>query len=335
MMKLSVSLPDEERVKRIVSAIRAEEQRLRSKYPILKHQDLIGFSILLVSLLGMVGSAALYFYNIIPAWLCITLSAIMASISHELEHDLIHRQYFRSNRFMHNFMMLTVWIMRPNTVNPWYRRGMHFLHHQVSGTNKDIEERLVGNGIAYGFMRYLVMFDGLLGMVARRAVLRKDIKDFSVREILHAAFPLATLYFAVWYGFLAFHSFDAVMGEAVAYPLWLISLVDLVNFAVVVLIAPNFIRSACLNFVTSAMHYYGGVSGVIQQTQVLKGWFMWPLHLFCFNFGSTHGIHHFVVGQPFYIRQMLAKKAHKVMKENGVRFNDLKTFMHANRYLPS
>ena len=234
---------------------------------------------------------------------------------------------------MHNLMMLVVWVMRPNTVNPWYRRGMHFLHHKVSGTEKDLEERLVGNGIAYGFMRYLVMFDGLIGMIARRAILRKDIDGFSVRRVLHAALPFATLYFATWYVFLGFHAFDALMGAN--YPLWLLNVMNVINFMVVVLIAPNFIRSGCLNFVTSAMHYYGGVSSLIQQTQILKPWFFAPLHLFCCNFGSTHAIHHFVVGQPFYIRQMVAKVAHKVMVENGVRFNDLNTFQAANRWLPA
>jgi len=56
------------------------------------------------------------------------------------------------------------------------------------------------------------------------------------------------------------------------------------------------------------------------------------MQAFCFNFGSTHGIHHFVVKEPFYIRQMTTKVAHKVMAEMGVRFNDLGTFTRANRY---
>jgi len=321
----------EERIQRIVQGIRAEEARLRDKYPILKYQDLIGFSIMLFSLAGMATSAYFFYLEMIPAWLCIILSAFFASVSHELEHDLIHRQYFKKNALMHNLMMLVVWIMRPNTVNPWYRRGMHFLHHKKSGTEKDLEERLVGNGIAYGLMRYLVMFDGLLGLLARHAVLRKDIDNFSVRELLSAAFPLATLYFGLWYLFLGFHTLNFFV--EMTYPLWFIHIMDLVNFLVVILIAPNFIRSGCLNFVTSAMHYYGNVSNIIQQTQILKPWFFAPLHLFCFNFGSTHAIHHFVVGQPFYIRQMVAKAAHKVMVENGVRFNDLSTFINANRWL--
>ena len=100
----------------------------------------------------------------------------------------------------------------------------------------------------------------------------------------------------------------------------------------VVIIAPNFLRSACLNLVTSYMHYYGNVRNLLQQTQVIKGWFMWPFNLFCFNFSGTHSIHHFVIQQPFYLRQMVAESAHKLMKENGVRFNDFSTFNQGNRF---
>ncbi|MCR8923584.1 fatty acid desaturase [Dasania sp. GY-MA-18] len=334
-MKLSDSLQSlhvEERVQRIVTTIRAEEARLRAKYTFLKYQDLIGLAIMLFSLAGMLGSAALYYYEAIPVWAAIVLAAIFASLSHELEHDLIHRQYFKKNAFMHNLMMWVVWIMRPNTINPWYRRKLHFLHHKTSGTQQDLEERLVGNGIGNFLLRYLVMFDGLLGMLVRRKILAKEVDEFDVEKMLSSAFPIAVLYFTAWYAFLVFHGVDFLWGAELAYPEWLLSIVAGLNFLVVVLIAPNFLRSGCLNFVTSHMHYYGGVDNILQQTQVLKGWFMFPFHLFCFNFGSTHGIHHFVVGQPFYIRQMVAKVAHKVMKENGVRFNDLKTFINANRY---
>jgi hypothetical protein len=38
------------------------------------------------------------------------------------------------------------------------------------------------------------------------------------------------------------------------------------------------------------------------------------------------------VKEPFYIRQLTAGVAHKVMREQGVRFNDLATFKRANRF---
>lgn len=36
--------------------------------------------------------------------------------------------------------------------------------------------------------------------------------------------------------------------------------------------------------------------------------------------------------EPFYIRQMTAPVAHRVMREMGVRFNDIGTFARANRW---
>jgi hypothetical protein len=71
---------------------------------------------------------------------------------------------------------------------------------------------------------------------------------------------------------------------------------------------------------------------VMQQCQVLNPWWLMPLQLFCFNFGSTHAIHHFAVKEPFYVRQWNAGIAHKVMRQMGVRFNDLGTFGRANRF---
>lgn len=57
------------------------------------------------------------------------------------------------------------------------------------------------------------------------------------------------------------------------------------------------------------------------------------MQAFCFNFGSSHGIHHFVVKEPFYIRQLTVPVAHEVMREMGVRFNDFGTFERANRFV--
>jgi hypothetical protein len=64
------------------------------------------------------------------------------------------------------------------------------------------------------------------------------------------------------------------------------------------------------------MHYYGDVEAgnAMQQTQVLNKWYFIPMQMFCFNFGSTHAIHHFVVNETFYVRQFTAAKAHKVMQ---------------------
>ncbi|MFT6897970.1 MAG: fatty acid desaturase [Paraglaciecola sp.] len=325
----------QQRSRHIIRAIRSEEHYWRQRYPILQYQNWLGMGILLLALGIMLTSGYLYYMELIPAWACIVVAALGASVSHEIEHDLIHRQYFRHQPLIYNVMMLLTWLMRPNTVNPWYRRGMHLLHHKTSGTSKDLEERLVGNGITFGITRFVVMFDGFLGLCLRHRVLRREVDNFSVRKLLSATFPLASLYFITWYGFLLFHGYDALVeginpGSNGPYPGWLVQLMNTVDFAVVVLIAPNVIRSACLNFITSNMHYYGNVHNLLQQTQILDRWYFYPLQLFCCNFGSTHSIHHFVVSQPFYLRQLVATKAHKVMREQGVRHNDLSTFVMSN-----
>ena len=102
----------------------------------------------------------------------------------------------------------------------------------------------------------------------------------------------------------------------------------------VVYMLPSLLRTFCLHFISSNMHYYGDVqtNNPLQQTQVLNAWWLLPFQLFCFNFGSTHAIHHFVVKETFYVRQLTARRAHEVMREVGVRFNDIGTFRRANRY---
>ena len=50
------------------------------------------------------------------------------------------------------------------------------------------------------------------------------------------------------------------------------------------------------------------------------------------NAPRRFAIHHFVLKEPFYIRQLTVPFAHKVMREMGVRFNDFGTSAHANRW---
>jgi len=321
-----------EQTKAIISAIRAEEAALRARYPFLSNQNTIGMLILILSASAMIGLGSLYYHAVIPAWLAIVLIAMVASISHELEHDLIHRQYFSKVPLVHNFMMLVVWLMRPNTVNPWFRRHMHLHHHQVSGTEQDLEERLVGNGIKNPFKRLLVVMDGLLGLILFRKVYEKEIKGFSFSKVFHAAFPIATAYFVVLYSMIVYHALNMFVPMESYTPALLAPVVSLFEFLMIVLVLPNIIRSTSLNFVTSSMHYYGGVSNLHQQTHIITSkWFI-PFHLFCFNFGQTHTIHHFVPNQPFYIRQWISNKVNQVMKQQGVRFNDFESLKNANAF---
>ncbi len=198
-------LTAKQNIQAIVAAIKVEEQQLRARYPVLQKQNGIALGILFLSLSALVGVAQLYYYAFIPAWLCIILAAFITSISHELEHDLIHKQYFSKQPLIHNFMMLTVWLMRPNTVNPWYRRKIHLHHHKVSGTEQDLEERLVGNGIKNPFLRAVVISDGLLGLLINSQRFSKEIRGFKFFRVFNAGFPIATAYFAILYGLVGYY----------------------------------------------------------------------------------------------------------------------------------
>ncbi|MEK6235759.1 MAG: fatty acid desaturase [Planctomycetales bacterium] len=328
------SWPDREQARKISAVIRAAEKRLRRKYPLLNHQDLIGTLILVFSVCGFVGSSALYLGGLIPAWLCVVFNALFASLLHELEHDLIHNLYFHRRPWAHNAMMLVVWVFRGNTINPWYRRRLHLLHHKESGQHTDLEERLIGLGMRYGFPRLLSTLDGLVGSLARYQELSK-IPACQPRSLILAGVPMMTFFSLVWHGWLLYHATTiiiALLGFSLEAPPWLALLVSILNAAAVVYALPNVLRQTSLNIVSSSIHYYGDVNGLLQQTQVADAWFLWPLQLFCFNFGGTHAIHHFVASQPFYLRQMIARPARAAMKKHGVRFNDMGAVGRANRF---
>ncbi|MDX1669707.1 MAG: fatty acid desaturase, partial [Limnobacter sp.] len=158
---------DQKRIAVIKSEILAEGDRIRQKYPILKHQDAIGMGILLFSILGAVGTGYLYLEGLLAWYVTIPVIAIFLSFTHELEHDLIHYMYFRKNKFMHNLMMALVWLCRPSTINPWARRHLHLHHHKHSGTETDLEERAITNGEKFTPKRLLMMLDLELSIVLR------------------------------------------------------------------------------------------------------------------------------------------------------------------------
>jgi hypothetical protein len=336
----NVLLTDTQKALHIRQVVTTAGQQLRERHPWLKHQNAIGAGILALSLLGMIGCAAAYAYGVLPAWACIALVAIFASFTHELEHDLIHWMYFRRQPVVHHLMMALVWLARPSTVNPWARRHLHFNHHKFSGSEQDIEERAITNGERWGVRRLIMVGDNVQSVLLR---LHKAPPGRRKKMLLRAAagyFPLGWLNWSAWYCFLGFHAISgasALLGHDIAWSAGTLRAMHALDFVTVVLIAPNVLRTFCLHFVSSNTHYYGDVEAdnVIQQTQVLNPRWMLPLQLFCFNFGATHAIHHFVVKEPFYIRQMTAPTAHKVMREMGVRFNDTGTFRRANRWNPA
>ncbi|MBC7698882.1 fatty acid desaturase [Aquabacterium sp.] len=342
---------DLQRTQLIRQQVSALGNAARSRHPWLAHQNAIGMTIQVIAIAGMGLCSSLYLAGWLPWWGAIPLIGMLASLTHEIEHDLIHLLYFKQHPWVQHALLLAGWLSRPSTVNPWMRRHMHFHHHKKAGDASDFEERAITNGERWGLKRLLMTMDNMLAIVLRPVtmhhILRQYIKDVEnprTRAEWTAAlgrkalsyFPLGHAFWAGWHAFVVFHLADLIatgLGQPIAWSagmLWAMSVLDAVT---VCLIAPNILRNFCLQFISSNMHYYGDVEvgNVMQQTQVLNHPLFWPMQLFCFNFGSTHAIHHFVVGQPFYLRQMIASQAHEILRSHGVRFNDLGTFQRANR----
>lgn len=341
---------DVQKIEVIRKEVAKAGKEIREKYPILKHQNAIGFSIFLLSVSAIFLMSYLFLVGKVSVWVMIFSNAFWMSLLHELEHDLIHFQYFQKKKIIQDFMLFVGWILRPLTVNPWIRRHLHFHHHKYSGTLHDVEERGVTNGEKWGIMRLIKTPDLLLGGILRMHILAHDIKSevkkgnlprsqalkfkkFSSVSLL----PFGLLTYFIWYFFLIHFviiGFTNLFNITYASPAWSLNLLSIVSPFVYIIIIPNLIRQFCLHFITSNMHYFGDVESgnIMQQTQVLTAWWTFPFQLFCFFFGHTHAIHHFVVNETFYIRHFTRKRAHEVMKQEGVRFNDIGTFKRANRF---
>ena len=347
----ALAMTDAQKAEHIKSTVLAAGVELRARHGWLRHQDAIGASIMIISLLGMIASGTLYVQGVIAWWICVPVTAIFASFIHELEHDLIHIMYFRKQPKIINFMLLMGWIARASTVSPFVRRKLHLHHHKFSGTESDLEERGITNGERWGLRRLLMTGDNMLAVYLRPMTMRNATKAYiqsqkpkskaevhaMVKEQVGAYFPLGNIYYALFHGWIVWHlvSFGAATtGYAITLPSWAVTGLNGLDIFAVVYMLPAFLRTFCLHFISSNMHYYGDVEAknVMQQCQVLNPWWLMPMHLFCFNFGSTHAIHHFAVKEPFYIRQANAKIAHKVMREMGVRFNDYAALKRANRF---
>lgn len=347
----SPPLTDAQKTERIKQVVMAASEDLRARYPILRHQDAIGASIMAVSLLGMIGSGLLYVQGVIAWWVCVPVTAIFASFIHELEHDLIHLMYFRNKPWANDLMLALGWLARASTVSPFVRRKLHFHHHKVSGTESDLEERGITNGERWGLRRLLMTGDNMLAVYLRPLTMLKATKAYVRaqkpasaaqakaigREQLRGYFPIGNLYYLLFHTWVVTHVvlFAAqALGQPIALSAGLQAALGYLDIFGVVYALPCVLRTFSLHFISSNMHYYGDVEArnVMQQCQVLNAWWLAPLHLFCFNFGSTHAIHHFVVKETFYVRQLTARKAHAVMREMGVRFNDFGTFRRANRW---
>lgn len=324
--------------------------QLKETYPLLKHQNGLGMSIFLFAIIAIVTVSFGWYQSVLPTWLMIAVNAFFMGVLHEIEHDLIHWLYFRKHKVIHHFMLFTVWILRPLTVNPWIRRTLHHHHHKFSGTLHDVEERSVTNGEAWSIKRLLTTPDVVLGGLLR---LRRMFSDMDqevkngnlkletsskLKQIMFLSIVPVTIFaHVVLYFFFAdllFAWLNARFAVDLSFPHYVNNMLISLNVLIYTILLPNLLRQFCLHFITSNMHYFGDIEegNVIEQTQVLNIWWTYPMQLFCFFFGWTHSIHHFVVNETFYVRHIGRKKAQEVLRQYGVRFNYLGTFKRANRF---
>jgi len=321
-----------DRTRCIRAVIHSEEQRLRATRPWLAHQDFLGMMCFWGSLATMVCIAALYLRGSLVWWMAVPLMALPISILHELEHDLIHNLYFRNRAWVQHSMFFVIWLAKLS-LNPWYRRGIHLKHHLVSGQKTDIEERLIGLGLPFGLLRLFVTIHPWGGLLLFPRI-KRDTPDFQPLRLVLLSLPTYLVSLAIWetfFGYVRVHQgwaplFDpARLLPAGGWP-WARDLTVLV-------VLPNVLRQCCLVLMSSYSHYYEDIPerDVFFQNQILNTWLLFPFQLFCFNFGATHVIHHYVINQPFYLRQMVARAAQAEMVRQGTRINDLGIFARANR----
>merc|ERR1712137_827244 len=284
--------PYQPRINSIRKVIYAEEKRLRAKYPILDHQDALGLAWFFGSLGLMAITGYLYLTDVLAWYLVIPLMAMYISVLHELEHDLIHELYFKEQKWIQNLMFATIWISKVNA-NPWWRKPMHLKHHKTSGQVDDIEERLIGLGQPLGLVRFLITINPIGSYLVMNQVGRDSERMGSVPGV--SMMRVSALNLPV-----------ILPGNACLIALFFPSYVPAFWYSVawavcVLLYFPNMLRQS-------------------------------SLQLFCFNFGATHIIHHYVTRQPFYLRQMAADGVMDEFRKQGFRFNDLDIYKRAHRY---
>jgi fatty acid desaturase len=246
---------------------------------------------------------------------------------HELEHDLIHNQYFKGSKWMQSIMFAGIWIAKFHA-NPWWRRDVHHWHHRVSGQPNDIEERILGLGMRIGFERLGVCLhpQGFMREVKSMKADAGDAFDIPYMNrtniwtagVVHSlikAFPIMFL----------LRSFG-VAEFGTAFPT--------VRDFMVILVYPLILRQTCLVAMSTGCHYYGDIPehNVYFQNQILNSPLLWPFQLFCWGFGGTHIIHHYVPNQPFYMRSLITEPVWNEMVKQGVRKNDWGVVLRANRW---
>jgi fatty acid desaturase len=307
----------------VLQALRDADAALVRRHAWLGRDDAVAVVLWLGALGLAAGAATLWWVGPLPGVAAVPLIAFALSTLHELEHDLIHTLYFE-RPWLRTLVLATIWVGKAS-LDPWSRGRLHRWHHAVSGQPEDIEERLIGLGLRWGPLRVLLSLLPAFSMVLvpsiRRAVLRlrkeggrvPDLRAprwFALVKLVNNAFTL--LPFVAAGGWLA--------GAAWATPL------------LVLWVLPNTLRHLAIVVMSSNSHYTGIARGrLVEQNQVLDHPLFLPLQLFCWNFGATHVVHHFLVQQPFWRRTLVMGQVRDVLLAHGVRRNDLGTFARANR----
>jgi fatty acid desaturase len=315
------------RVREIKRVILEEEAKARRQYPILNYQDAIGLAFFLGSLTGVGVSAYAYMTGALAWYLTIPSVALFVGVLHELEHDLIHNQYFKGQKWMQSIMFGAIWLAKFHA-NPWWRRDIHHWHHRVSGQPNDIEERILGLGMSLGLARLGVCLHPQ-GFMREVKQMKKDAGDaFDVRYMNKCNIAPAGLVHSLIKAFpimLALRMMG-VFEFGLIFPA--------VRDFMVILVYPLILRQTCLVAMSTGCHYYGDIPehNVYFQNQILNHWLLTPFQIFCWGFGGTHIIHHYVPNQPFYLRSVIATPVWEEMKKQGVRNNDWGVILRANRW---
>ena len=311
---------DAAKVRTVHRAILAAETELRGRHTWLRHQDAIGLSLWLAALLAFAGICALFVQGQLPVWALVPLAALPLSVLHELEHDLIHDLYFKPRPWLQDLLFAGIWLAKAS-INPWARGEIHLLHHRFSGQKNDVEERLIGLGVRSVPLRLLIAFLPATAVVLVPAI-RRDAPEWKVlrgsrwsraRQIQRVDllfFGLPLLLPLAW-----------ALGVPAARELYLCW------------ILPNVLRHGFIVLMSSYSHYYE-IPGhnVLYQNQILRHPLLLPLQVFCWDFGATHIIHHYVVTQPFYVRHLLRRQAWRALEAAGTRVNDFGIVRRANRW---
>ncbi|CAF1054457.1 unnamed protein product [Rotaria magnacalcarata] len=319
----------------IARAIKQSDAAIRQEYPFLYHQDWICTIIFTSSILLMSLFSYLYLSNYISAIPTIISIALVISFLHELEHDIIHNLYFKKYKSIQNFMFLFIWIAKLH-ISPWYRRQLHLKHHLLSGQINDAEERLIGLGLSPNYKRMVVSMHPFGGVLVTDDI-KKDAKFLNLFTLQAHNAPMMLIFLFINLCFLGYnllyfiyfcfnYDMNTIYGIDTFYPT--------IRTLAVCLCFPNLLRQACLVLMSNSSHYFGDIplNTVYYQNQILDSWYMLPFQLFCFNFGATHIVHHYVPSQPFYIRHFTARSVKNVMIELGVRNNDFGILWRNNHY---